>query len=110
MTGLRIDHIDGLYDPKSYLQQWQTWALEELGLPFDDQNRSIFIVVEKILGKSEFLSDEWPCHGTTGYDFLTLISTIYLWTFNTKKNSPISIIDSRKQQDRMKTSSITQKN
>ena len=28
ITGLRIDHIDGLYDPKNYLQQWQSWATQ----------------------------------------------------------------------------------
>ncbi len=80
VTGLRIDHIDGLYDPKGYLQQWQSWALETLGLPYDDHNRSIFIVVEKILGPSEMLSEEWPCHGTTGYDYLTLLNNLFVDT------------------------------
>ncbi|MGB0909014.1 MAG: alpha-amylase family glycosyl hydrolase, partial [Nitrospirales bacterium] len=46
VMGLRIDHIDGLYDPKGYLQQWQTWASNELGLPVDAYNRSLFIIVE----------------------------------------------------------------
>ena len=85
VTGLRIDHIDGLYDPKGYLQQWQSWALQELGLAFDAQNRSIFIVVEKILGKSESLSPEWPCHGTSGYDFLALLNNLFVDTRHARK-------------------------
>ncbi len=84
-TGLRIDHIDGLYDPKGYLQSWQLWALNELGIPFDEHNRSIFIVVEKILGKSESLSADWPCHGTTGYDFLTLLNNFFVDSQQTRK-------------------------
>ncbi|WP_447971143.1 malto-oligosyltrehalose synthase [Nitrospira sp. M1] len=85
ITGLRIDHIDGLFDPKAYLEQWQAWAREELNLPFDDHNRSIFIVVEKILGKSETLSEDWPCHGTTGYDFLTLLNNLFIDTQHVRK-------------------------
>ncbi|GJL51777.1 MAG: maltooligosyl trehalose synthase [Nitrospirales bacterium] len=85
ITGLRIDHIDGLFDPKAYLEQWQAWAREELNLPFDAQNRSIFIVVEKILGKSESLSEEWPCHGTTGYEFLTLLNNLFIDTQHVRK-------------------------
>ena len=78
VTGLRVDHIDGLYDPKKYLQQWQTWAHHELRLPPDEQDRSIYIVVEKILGKSEALCDDWTCYGTTGYDFLTLVNNLFV--------------------------------
>ena len=34
-----------------------------------------YVVVEKILGHDELLRREWPAHGTTGYDFLNLLST-----------------------------------
>ena len=85
VTGLRIDHIDGLYDPKGYLQQWQAWAHQELGIPFDDQQRSLYIVVEKILGKTESLSDDWPCHGTTGYEFLFLLNNLFIDSQHSRK-------------------------
>ncbi|MCA9470823.1 MAG: malto-oligosyltrehalose synthase [Nitrospirales bacterium] len=78
VTGLRIDHIDGLYDPSQYLQQWQAWAHDHLQLPADRQGRSIYIVVEKILGKSETLCKNWACDGTTGYEFLTLVNNLFV--------------------------------
>ena len=78
VTSLRIDHVDGLYDPSSYLRQWQSWAQENLEIPLDDQGRSLFMVVEKILGKGESLSNHWPIHGTTGYEFLNLLNHIFV--------------------------------
>ncbi|MEM4768996.1 MAG: malto-oligosyltrehalose synthase [Saccharolobus sp.] len=56
VDGFRIDHIDGLYDPKKYLDR------------FKKENKIIY--VEKILGLDEELRPEWNAHGTTGYDFL----------------------------------------
>ena len=82
VSGLRIDHVDGLYDPRKYLQQWQEWARQELDLPTDSKGRAIFIVVEKILGKGETLSEEWPTFGTTGYDFLSLINNVFVDPFH----------------------------
>lgn len=76
VTGIRIDHVDGLYDPAEYLRQWQKWARAELAA--SSQDRPIFIVVEKILGKGELLSDTWPVYGTTGYDFLNLLNGIFV--------------------------------
>ncbi len=63
--GLRIDHVDGLYDPTLYLQQLRKLVGEE-----------IYIVVEKILEKGENLPD-WPVEGTSGYDFLALVNNIF---------------------------------
>lgn len=57
VAGVRIDHVDGLVDPHSYLQR-----LRELGA------RQIW--VEKILAPGEILPPEWPVEGTTGYEFL----------------------------------------
>ena len=76
--GLRIDHVDGLYDPKRYLERWQEWARRELGWPADAKGRSLFLVVEKILGKGETLSEDWPVYGTTGYDFLDLLNHLFV--------------------------------
>ena len=69
VTGLRIDHPDGLYLPREYfvkLQQRSAKALES-GLPRD--GRAIYLVAEKILTGSEGLRNDWAVHGTTGYDF-----------------------------------------
>jgi malto-oligosyltrehalose synthase/4-alpha-glucanotransferase len=56
--GLRIDHIDGLYDPTDYLHRLRDLAGAE-----------VYIVAEKILQHDEELPP-WPVQGTTGYDFL----------------------------------------
>ena len=71
VTGLRIDHVDGLSDPGRYLHQWQAWAQRELLQP-------LFLVVEKILGKDEPLPETWPVSGTTGYDFLNLVNGLFV--------------------------------
>jgi (1->4)-alpha-D-glucan 1-alpha-D-glucosylmutase len=57
VDGVRIDHIDGLFDPHEYLDR-----LRDLGA---DR-----IWVEKILAPRETLPEGWPVEGTTGYDFL----------------------------------------
>ncbi len=74
LTGLRIDHVDGLYDPGHYLRQLQAWAQTELGEGVDRTERSLYLVVEKILGKGEDLPDAWPVFGTTGYEFLNQVN------------------------------------
>jgi (1->4)-alpha-D-glucan 1-alpha-D-glucosylmutase len=75
VTGLRIDHIDGLYDPLVYLQRLQQGAAPE-GSPTLDKN--IYVVVEKILGERESLPNEWPVSGTTGYDFVNALNAIFI--------------------------------
>ncbi len=81
VTGLRIDHVDGLNDPGAYLWQLQAWARAEL-LPSADRSgsnpRPLFVVVEKILGKDETLPEGWPVFGTTGYDFLNLLNGLFV--------------------------------
>jgi len=59
INGLRVDHIDGLADPKAYLQRLR----QLFGSAF-------YIVVEKILQRDESLADDWPVQGTTGYEAL----------------------------------------
>ena len=66
ITGLRIDHIDGLYDPKSYLDELHKLTGEDF-----------YIVIEKILEADETLPDEWKTQGTSGYDFLAFINNLY---------------------------------
>ncbi|HKE16608.1 MAG TPA: malto-oligosyltrehalose synthase [Kofleriaceae bacterium] len=57
VSGLRIDHIDGLWDPEAYLGRLQAAV-----------GGDMWIVVEKILAGDEELPRDWPVAGTTGYE------------------------------------------
>ncbi|HEY4304216.1 MAG TPA: malto-oligosyltrehalose synthase [Gemmatimonadaceae bacterium] len=67
IDGLRIDHIDGLADPRAYLERLR--AAVPLGVP---------IFVEKILAPDEQLRDDWPIDGTTGYEFLNELEDVFI--------------------------------
>ncbi len=64
IDGLRIDHPDGLADPRGYLSQLATAA------------SGSWIVAEKILATGEELPADWPCAGTTGYDALSAVGEL----------------------------------
>lgn len=64
VTGLRIDHIDGLYDPAEYLRRLR------------ERLPDCYLVVEKILEQNETLPTDWPVAGTTGYDFINAIGSV----------------------------------
>lgn len=68
IQGLRIDHIDGLYDPTQYLERLREFAGDH-----------VYIVVEKILHRNESLPS-WPIQGTTGYDFLATVNNLMMST------------------------------
>ena len=72
LTGLRIDHIDGLYDPTQYLKRMREKAGE------------LYVVVEKILDPGEELPLFWPIQGTTGYEFLNYVTGIFCKTSSNK--------------------------
>src|SRR5581483_1875520 len=75
VTGLRIDHIDGLRDPLGYLRRLQ----ERLGFSSSgDRQECFYTVVEKILSEGEVLPGNWPICGTTGYDFLNVLNRIFV--------------------------------
>jgi malto-oligosyltrehalose synthase len=65
IQGLRIDHIDGLYNPEQYLQRLRELAGE-----------NTYIIAEKILEPGEELPN-WPIQGTTGYDFLAHVNNLF---------------------------------
>ncbi|MDX2080636.1 MAG: malto-oligosyltrehalose synthase [Terrimicrobiaceae bacterium] len=68
VTGLRIDHVDGLWNPREYLERLQSRHAEATGRPGDDQ--SLYVVVEKIVDSTrEMLPENWATAGTTGYEF-----------------------------------------
>ena len=73
VTGLRIDHIDGLRDPLGYLRRLQEKTHPDAG----SRLRDFYVVVEKILSPGESLPTEWPIHGTTGYDFLNAVNGLF---------------------------------
>jgi (1->4)-alpha-D-glucan 1-alpha-D-glucosylmutase len=76
VTGLRIDHPDGLYLPREYFVKLQQRCAKALGIGLPRDGRAIYLVAEKILTGSETLRKEWPVHGTTGYDFANLITQL----------------------------------
>jgi (1->4)-alpha-D-glucan 1-alpha-D-glucosylmutase len=75
VTGLRIDHPDGLRDPQTYFKNLQ--ALFRAQQPPDANGSSeIYIVAEKILSADEPLSNDWAVAGTTGYELLNQLSRV----------------------------------
>ncbi|MFB0557443.1 MAG: malto-oligosyltrehalose synthase [Dehalococcoidia bacterium] len=76
ITGLRIDHIDGLYDPSGYLSR-----LQHRINPQADKTRNkagFYVVVEKILSGNESLPEGWAVFGTTGYDFTNIVNALFV--------------------------------
>src|SRR4051812_24591177 len=67
VSGLRVDHPDGLWNPKQYFTRLQ-----------DATKPHFYIVAEKILTRDERLPENWPIDGTTGYDFLNRLNGIFI--------------------------------
>lgn len=68
IDGLRIDHSDGLYDPKAYFERLQQ------RFAAGGEEKPLYVVTEKILAGHENLPETWLVHGTTGYDFTALVT------------------------------------
>ncbi|MEV5961927.1 malto-oligosyltrehalose synthase [Kribbella sp. NPDC051952] len=66
LNGFRIDHPDGLADPRSYLRR------------LAERTGGAWVVVEKILEGDEDLPRDWPCAGTTGYDALLRVGGLFV--------------------------------
>ncbi|WKN43457.1 malto-oligosyltrehalose synthase [Tunicatimonas pelagia] len=66
IQGLRIDHVDGLFDPTQYLERLRNLV-----------GSDTYLVVEKILEEEEVIPNEWPIQGTTGYDFLVQVNRFF---------------------------------
>ncbi|HUP98314.1 MAG TPA: malto-oligosyltrehalose synthase [Usitatibacter sp.] len=67
VEALRIDHPDGLYDPREYFRRLQ----EACGKP-------TYVVVEKIVAPFENLPEDWAVHGTTGYRFANVVNGLFV--------------------------------
>jgi (1->4)-alpha-D-glucan 1-alpha-D-glucosylmutase len=102
VQGLRVDHCDGLLNPRQYMVRLQMLyaasqcsgatlrpPLAENGIELDLQqafgqhdwmNRRalLYTVVEKILEPAEELPREWPVDGTSGYNFTTLVNGLFI--------------------------------
>ncbi len=107
VTGLRVDHPDGLYNPVDYFYRLQKECFtqiclrrkdelelqEEIGRLYDEElfknlsaplRTPFYVVGEKILTKSERIPDDWPISGEIGYAFLNLLNGIFIETENAK--------------------------
>ena len=78
ITGVRLDHTDGLYDPLGYFQALQERRAQHTGE--DPASLPLYVVAEKILEPGEHLPRRWPIHGTTGYDFLAQLNGVFVRT------------------------------
>ncbi|GAA3836221.1 malto-oligosyltrehalose synthase [Sphaerisporangium flaviroseum] len=65
VAGLRVDHPDGLADPRGYLARLRERA-------------PVWTVAEKILIDDERLPADWQCDGTTGYDALNMVTRLFV--------------------------------
>lgn len=105
VTGLRVDHSDGLYNAGEYFDRLQQRCSPDsdarrLSLFTDEEGRSprpspgaietvpdtlpFYIVAEKILMRGERLPEGWPVFGTTGYVFMNSLNGIFVETKNAK--------------------------
>ena len=66
IDGVRVDHADGLRDPREYFERLRRAA------------PGAYIVAEKILQRTERLPADWPIHGTTGYEFIDFANGVLL--------------------------------
>ncbi len=109
VTGLRIDHCDGLYNPEQYLVDLQRLYVasqcegadvqadaDETGIErrvvdglkgYDWQKTKgpLYVVVEKILEPGEYMPTRWAVHGTSGYDFVYFGNSIFIQSANEEK-------------------------
>jgi len=76
VTGLRVDHIDGLAHPAQYLARLQHYAAPGTATP--SKSPSFYVIAEKILSDGEELPDNWHIFGTTGYDFLNQVNALFI--------------------------------
>ncbi|HEX2439255.1 MAG TPA: malto-oligosyltrehalose synthase [Methylomirabilota bacterium] len=79
VTGLRVDHPDGLYEPAEYFRHLQRGCAAALGGGAGGgAGGDFYVVAEKILAPGEPLPEGWPTAGTTGYEFLNLVNGIFV--------------------------------
>lgn len=75
ITGVRLDHVDGLLDPIGYLRKLCDRLHERLGNA-ENSEIPVYLLVEKILAPKESLPASFRAHGTTGYEFARIASGV----------------------------------
>jgi (1->4)-alpha-D-glucan 1-alpha-D-glucosylmutase len=92
--GVRLDHIDGLFDPRTYLQRLAEATTRAVDSSVSTSKNpvvptctsaDIYITVEKILSTREPLREGWPVAGTTGYTFLNDVNGLFVDGRHAKK-------------------------
>jgi (1->4)-alpha-D-glucan 1-alpha-D-glucosylmutase len=86
IQGVRLDHIDGMYDPRGYCQRLLSRAADAIAearggeRPAIDPRTGapIYLLVEKILARHENLREDLPVAGTTGYEFMNLVGGLFV--------------------------------
>ena len=74
LQGLRLDHIDGLRDPAQYFQRLRRLVRDAQG----GHPRPFYTVIEKILGEDEKLPKFRGVHGTTGYEWMNVMTQVLI--------------------------------
>ncbi|HEX4309724.1 MAG TPA: malto-oligosyltrehalose synthase [Acidobacteriaceae bacterium] len=109
VTGLRVDHADGMFNPRQYLIRLQLLYVAAhccgetaqqptgangienqvrdamRGLDWASAQGPLYVVVEKILEPQESLPQEWPVRGTSGYDFVYQGTQIFICKTNEQR-------------------------
>ena len=70
VTGLRLDHVDGLFNPKQYFSDLQKHCAPD--------DAPLYVLAEKVLSREESLRCDWDIHGTSGYDFLNDVAGLFV--------------------------------
>jgi (1->4)-alpha-D-glucan 1-alpha-D-glucosylmutase len=78
VTGLRLDHTDGLYDPAAYFSALREALQATLKAEDDGERAPFYVVAEKILALDEEAPRAWAIAGTTGYDFLGAANGVWV--------------------------------
>ena len=83
VDGLRIDHSDGLADPAAYFARLQSRVAEWRHASVDEveaapRTRPLWVVTEKITAPHETMPRDWALHGTTGYEFASLVNGLFV--------------------------------
>jgi (1->4)-alpha-D-glucan 1-alpha-D-glucosylmutase len=92
VTGVRVDHPDGLFDPARYFEMLQDLAAESWGISRPGAgeggapgSRPLYVVAEKILSGRERLPAGWAVHGTTGYNFINQVNGLFVEPANARR-------------------------
>jgi (1->4)-alpha-D-glucan 1-alpha-D-glucosylmutase len=103
ITGLRLDHTDGLFDPTQYFDRLQRAILQACNdcedPPRDSRSQAVcdaqtgslvrehafYVIVEKILSGAETLREEWNVDGSTGYNFLNDVNGLFVASHNAQR-------------------------